>query len=359
MKDALLELEKETELSNEGYLTLENGTVFTGKLLVAPQEQIFGEVVFTTGMTGYGESITDPSYSGQIIVFTYPLIGNYGVPPQEFWESNKIHLRGVVINETTDNWSHYQGIQSLKEWLEAQKIFLLTEVDTRALTKVLRTRGTMTGAIGKAPLEKSDFTPQDFFSFVSIKKPETYGSGKKRIILVDCGMKQNILRSLLSYGVEVTRVPHDFDYSEMDYDGVFLSNGPGDPVAYKATIEILKKAMKKKKPIYGICLGSQLMALASGAKTYRLPFGHRGHNQPCIHLETNKCYITSQNHGYAVDSDTLQKGWKVTFRNLNDNSVEGIAHEELPFAAVQFHPEACPGPTDTRWFFERFIACLS
>ncbi len=343
-------------------LILQNGPVFDG---MAPEWQagrtFFGEVVFTTGMCGYYESLTDPSFADQILVFTFPLIGNYGVADKAVWESKKIHAAGVIVNECCENWSHHAGLVSLKEWLEKEGIPLLTEVDTRALTKMLRADGTVLGAISETQEVTSFKDPnlEHLVAKVSISQKTVYGSGNKRVIAVDCGMKESMLRHLEKLGVEVVRVPHNYDYSEDEFDGVFLSNGPGDPIQCAETIEILKKVMKKKKPIFGVCLGSQMLALAAGAKTYKLPFGHRGQNQPCMDLETRKCYITSQNHGYAVDEESLPCEWKVIFRNLNDGSVEGVAHKSLPFYAVQFHPEASPGPTDTQWFFERFYACLN
>ncbi len=345
----------------QGYLILEDGKVFEGRCPLWQKGAFQGEVVFTTGMCGYIESLTDPSFAGQILVFTYPLIGNYGVGSESGWESKKIHAAGVIVNEECERWSHHAGLVSLQEWLKSQNVPLLTEVDTRALTKILRTRGTILGAISNeqalpAFLDTSD---ENLVEKVSISDKAIYGSGLKRVIAVDCGMKESMLRFLMKLPIEIVRVPHDYDYTEEHYDGVFLSNGPGDPIQCTKTIEILQKAMLKKKPIFGVCLGSQMLGLASGAKTYKLGFGHRGQNQPCIELETNKCYITSQNHGYAIDEKTLPDDWKVTFRNLNDGSVEGIAHKTLPFYSVQFHPEACPGPTDTQWFFKRFWECLN
>lgn len=343
----------------KAYLLLQNGQRFEG---VAPEWQkgaFHGEVVFTTGMCGYYESLTDPSFAGQILVFTYPLIGNYGVAERAFWESQKIHASGVILNELCENWSHHAGSWSLSEWLKKEGVPLLYQVDTRALTRILRKQGTLLGAITSS-LDALSFQPLSdrLVSSVSIKEKQVFGTGEKRVIAVDCGMKESMLRQLQRYPIEIVRVPYNYDYSEEAYDGVFLSNGPGDPIECTETIEVLKKVFSKGKPIYGVCLGSQMLALASGAKTYKLPFGHRGQNQPCMDLETGRCYITSQNHGYAVDENTLPEGWKVAFRNLNDGSVEGIAHNTLPFYAVQFHPEASPGPTDTRWFFDRFYSCL-
>lgn len=345
----------------KGFLHLANGARFEGAAVGILEGVFPGEVVFTTGMCGYPESLTDPSFAKQILVFTYPLIGNYGIPDIQTLESKKAHVAGVVVNTACDHWSHHAGLASLTQWLVSQNVPLLTGVDTRALTKMLRTQGALLGALGfeeelKNPL--TDPNASHLVSMVSISEPTLYGAGKKRVIAVDCGMKESMLRALLQYPVEVLRVPHDYDYSNETFDGVFLSNGPGDPEQCVKTIEVLQKAMTKKKPIYGVCLGSQLMALAAGAKTYKLPFGHRGQNQPCIDCTTRKCYITSQNHGFAVDENSLPNDWQAAFRNLNDGSVEGIMHSELPFFAVQFHPEASPGPTDTRFFFERFWECL-
>lgn len=341
----------------EGRLTLGDGTVFTGMMPAWQENNIYeGEVVFNTGMTGYVESLTDPSYHDQILVFTFPLIGNYGVNELD-GESGKIQAAGVVMSDLAMNWSHGKADKSFVDWLESQGVPLLTGVDTRAVTKYLRTRGTMLGAISSKEVVGSDISLEQ--SFVSIDKPLMYNEGKaKRVILVDCGAKENILRNLLEMDVEVKRVPYDYDYSGEDYDGVLLSNGPGDPTDYAATIEITKKVLQQDKPVFGICLGSQILGLAAGGSTYKLKFGHRGHNQPCFDDTSERAYITSQNHGYALDEKSLPNGWRVNFRNLNDGSVEGIEHEIKPFFAVQFHPEACPGPTDTNWLFERFRKSL-
>jgi carbamoyl-phosphate synthase small subunit len=348
-------------MKNPGFLHLANHTVLPGLLPNWHVDDISGEVVFTTGMTGYYESLTDPSYCGQILVFTYPLIGNYGVPDHSHWESHRIHARGAIISEACLHWSHAKGIQALEEWLTEQRVPLMTGVDTRQLTKILRESGVMLGTISShagKPVALNPSTSLSSVVQVSSKQRETYGSGRKKIVLVDCGMKTNILRCLQKHSVTIERVPYDYDYSQDDFDGVFLSNGPGDPQECSATIHILKRAMARNKPIYGICLGAQLLALAAGGSTYKLRYGHRGHNQPCMDLRTERCYITSQNHGYAVNESSLPSDWMVTFRNLNDNSVEGISHREKPFHAVQFHPEAAPGPNDCQWFFEQFFACL-
>lgn len=338
-------------------LVLADGSTFAG-LAPAGQEDGMGEVVFNTGMTGYVETLTDPSYAGQIIVFTFPLIGNYGALSEPAWESDKIYAAGVVVSEACYQWSHTASDGSLLEWLESQNIPIITDVDTRALTKHLRSRGTMNGLIS---IKSKPQVPEAEMPIhrVSVTEPVIYNESKsKMIILVDCGLKQNILRSLVAMGLQVKRVPYDYDYSEEQFDGVLISNGPGDPTDYSSTIKVAAKVMRGDRPMFGICLGSQLMGLAAGAKTFKLPFGHRGHNQPCITPTDQKCYITSQNHGYAIDENTLPKGWTVTFRNLNDGSIEGIAHTTKPFSSVQFHPEASPGPTDTAWLFNEFFAAL-
>jgi carbamoyl-phosphate synthase small subunit len=337
-------------------LALETGEIFLGE---APERQplSYGEVVFNTGMTGYVESLTDPSYAGQILVFTYPLIGNYGVPPMAAWESSHIYVSGVVISEIAPHYSHYLAEESLSAWLQHHHIPFITGVDTRALTKRLRIQGVIPGAItpaGHAPHHFEEFARMHWVKKVSIKAPRIYGEGKKIVIAIDCGMKENILRCLTRYPITVKRVPYNYDFTNEPFDAIFISNGPGDPIHCNETIEILKKALTYKKPIFGICLGTQLLALATGAKTYKLLFGHRAQNQPCLELKTGHCFLTSQNHSYAVDESTLPKDWQVTFRNLNDHSVEGIEHKEYPFFAVQFHPEASPGPMDTQWLFQKF-----
>lgn len=338
-------------------LILETGEVFCGQSPENQGGEHFGEVVFNTGMTGYVESLTDPSYSGQILVFTYPLIGNYGVSAPETWESKQIHVKGVVMSEMAPNYSSHSGEKSLLDWFREQNIPFLVGVDTRALTKRLRTQGVIPGAITPIqdkPTRFEHFSDIDWVSKVSIKEPIMYGSGDKIVIAIDCGMKENIIRSLLQYPIRVKRVPYNYDFSNEPFDGIFISNGPGDPIHCQETISILQKALPLNKPTFGICLGTQLLALAVGAKTYKLPFGHRAQNQPCLDLESGRCFLTSQNHSYAVDETTLPKDWRVSFRNLNDQSVEGIEHTKSPFFAVQFHPEAAPGPLDTQWLFEKF-----
>ncbi|MDN5274341.1 MAG: carA [Candidatus Saccharibacteria bacterium] len=337
-------------------LDLHDGTHFKGMSPNWQTGSYVGEVVFNTGMTGYVESLTDPSYSGQILVFTYPLVGNYGID-EHAAESSKIQVSGVIVSEAAMNPDHSSSSHTLLDWLHSQNIPILMGVDTRALTKHLRTEGTTLGAISMRPTKPADMIVKKQSNTPS--KTITYNpSGSKKIILVDCGAKENIVRSLMQFDLHIKRVPQDYDYSNEEYDGVFLSNGPGDPTHYPATIEQARKAMKRGKPLFGICLGTQIMALAAGADTYKLKYGHRGHNQPCLETDTERGFITSQNHGYAIDEQSLPKDWRISFKNLNDGSVEGIAHRHKPFFSVQFHPEACPGPTDTLWLLERFYKSL-
>lgn len=342
----------------EGKIVLESGEEFMGKIPASQQNQYFGEFVFTTGMSGYIESLTDPSFAGQILTFTYPLIGNYGVPDALIFESKKIHARGVVVSQATENFSHHQSESSFAEWLHSQNVSLICEVDTRALTKVLRSKGVAKGVImpanDKIPTLFPDPNLEHLVKEVSRHSVENVGQGPYKIIAVDCGMKENILRHLTAYPFQVKVVPFDYDFSNEDFDGVFLSNGPGDPERCVETIAHVQKILDRNKPIFGICLGAQILGLAIGAKTYKLPFGHRGQNQPCIEIATERAVLTSQNHGYAVDEASLPKDWVVTYKHLNDNTVAGIAHKTLPYFAVQFHPEAAPGPHDTDFLFEQF-----
>lgn len=342
-------------------LILKTGESFAGYAPLSQISELSGEVIFNTGMLGYVESLTDPSYAGQILCFTYPLIGNYGVSARNTWESNKIQVKGIVTSELAPFYSNYTAQFSLLNWLETENIPYITGVDTRALTHCLRVKGVTPGIITHSSTSYSnfiEFETIDWVKQVTISEPLYYGDGSKTIIVVDCGLKENILRCLLKFPLKIKRVPYNYDYSQEDYDGVFISNGPGDPKLCKKTVSILKKTLDKKKPCFGICLGTQLMALAVGAKTYKLVFGHRSQNQPCFYLPTKRCYLTSQNHGYAVDEKSLPKDWRVLFRNLNDASVAGIEHKRDPFFSVQFHPEAAPGPMDTQWLFERFYRML-
>ncbi len=343
-------------------LVLEDGTIYYGESFGYDQS-ISGEVVFSTGMVGYPEALTDPSYSGQILTLTFPLIGNYGVPGDsenqsilENFESTRIQIQGLLVSEYSEQYQHYSAKKSLKAWLIEHKIPALTNIDTRSLTQHIRNKGTMLGKIIISDKEIPFFDPNtvNLLDKVTIKEKTTYGSGKYKIILVDCGLKNNILRLMLKRDVTVIRVPYDYDYSLEEYDGVFVSNGPGDPVMAKSTIKILEKVMVLNKPIFGICLGHQLLALAAGGKTYKLKYGHRSQNQPCISNSDN-CVITSQNHGYAVDMKSLDLDWSEFYINLNDNSNEGIIHKSKPFFSVQFHPEGSSGPQDTESLFDKFI----
>jgi carbamoyl-phosphate synthase small subunit len=340
-------------------LLLKDGTKIEGVSFGAPVDTS-GEVVFNTGMTGYVEGFTDPSYAGQIVVLTYPLVGNYGVPDKETWESEKMQIAGLIVSEYSEHYSHHDAKKSLAEWLKASGVPAITGVDTRALTKKLREHGVMLGQLVHSDKAGAFIDPneENLVAKVSIKKKKVYGNGPKKIIAVDCGMKENIVRSLTRPETTVIRVPWDYDFTGEDYDALFISNGPGDPTQCVATIEHVRTAMKASKPILGICLGNQLLALAAGAKTYKLKYGHRGQNQPCIDTETARCYISSQNHGFAVDTKTLSKEWEEWFSNANDGSNEGVRHKTKPWRSVQFHPEACPGPTDTAWIFDEFIKAI-
>ena len=328
---------------------------------------VSGEVVFNTGMVGYPESITDPSYRGQILVLTYPLIGNYGIPDNKkqnnllkFFESEKIQVEALIISDYSDTYSHWNAKKSLSDWMKEHNIPGLFNVDTRELTKKLRNKGTMIGKIvyNKKNIAFEDSNKRHLVSEVSIKKPITYNPGKKKIILVDCGVKNNIIRAFIRRNFTIKRVPWDYNFLNEKADGIVISNGPGDPKKCSKTIEYVKSAMSKNIPILGICLGSQILALATGADTYKLKFGHRSQNQPCIDSGTKRCYITTQNHGYAVDSSTLTEDWREWFYNNNDGTNEGIIHISKPFFGTQFHPEASPGPDDTEFLFDMFIRSM-
>jgi len=346
-----------------GVLVLEDGTTFHGTSFGAFRPTK-GEVVFNTGMVGYPESLTDPSYNSQILAITYPLVGNYGVPLREVdehgllkhFESDRIHVSGLLVANYSENYSHWQAERSLSQWLKDENIPALTGIDTRALTRKLRSRGVMVGKI----LFGEDIDLEGAFSGnmvarVSTKEVKVYGKGQHKIIAVDCGMKYNIIRELLKMGdVTIKVVPWDYDFTNEDYDGLFISNGPGDPTVVHDTINNIKKAFKIGKPIFGICMGNQLMSIAAGAQIYKLKYGNRGQNLPAEEQVTGQVYITSQNHGYAVDNQTLPSGWKPYFININDGSNEGIMHSSKPFFSVQFHPEARGGPYDTRYLFKKF-----
>ncbi|HIT80623.1 MAG TPA: glutamine-hydrolyzing carbamoyl-phosphate synthase small subunit [Candidatus Caccoplasma merdavium] len=349
----------------EVQLILDDGSRFSGYSF-GYDKPVAGEVVFNTAMTGYPESLTDPSYSGQMMVLTFPLVGNYGVPRQTFeanglstfLESEKIHAEAIIVSDYSENYSHWNAVESLGEWLKKEKIAGITGIDTRALTKLLREKGSMKGKIVFENENEIDFVDPNLINQVarvSCREVITYGNGKKRVLLVDCGVKHNIIRCLLKRDVTVVRVPWDYDFNTLEYDGLFISNGPGDPDMCDITVGHIREAMKKEKPIFGICMGNQLLAKAGGAKTFKLKYGHRSHNQPVRMVGTNKCFITSQNHGYAVDNNTLGDDWEPLFLNMNDGTNEGIRHKRLPFFSAQFHPEAASGPTDTEFLFDTFI----
>lgn len=342
-------------------LVLENSLELKGSSFGFP-DSVYGEVVFNTAMTGYPESLTDPSYKGQILVLTYPLIGNYGVPSFEYensilsnYESDKIHIAGLVISDYSFDNSHWSSYKSLSEWLVENRIPAVCGVDTRMLTKIIRENGVMNGKIIYENKKPAEPDTENLVAQVSVDKKTVYGNGTHKILLVDCGVKNNIIRCLLSRDTYVIRVPWDYDYSSEEFDGLFISNGPGDPKSCYVTINNLNRTIKEDKPVFGICLGNQLLCLASGGNTYKLKYGHRSHNQPVIMNESNKCYITSQNHGYAVDEKSLGAEWRPLFTNLNDNSNEGLVHKSKMIFSAQFHPEASSGPTDTDFLFDMFI----
>ena len=352
-------------------LVLLDGTKFHGKSF-GSEKPVAGEVVFNTAMMGYPESLTDPSYAGQLMTLTYPLVGNYGVPPfsiennglATFMESDKIYASAIIVSDYSEQYSHWNATESLADWLKREGVPGITGIDTRELTKVLREHGVMMGQIifDDEPdnIPTAEYEGINWVDKVSCKDIIRYNEGAgRKVVLVDCGVKNNIIRCLVNRGVEVIRVPWNYDYTNMEFDGLFLANGPGDPDMCVDAVEILKKQMSaSRKPICGICMGNQLLAKAGGATIYKLKYGHRSHNQPVREVGTNRCYVTSQNHGYAVDAATLGNDWRELFVNMNDGSNEGIRHLSLPWFSSQFHPEACSGPVDTEFMFDRFIETL-
>lgn len=377
-------------------LILDDGTRFRGQSF-GYEKPVAGEVVFNTAMTGYPESLTDPSYAGQLMTLTYPLVGNYGVPPftiegnglATFMESEKIHAEAIIVSDYSENYSHWNAVESLADWLKREQVPGITGIDTRELTKVLREHGVMMGrivfddAMDNGEWKMDNYGEVNYVDRVSCKDIIVYAAGEsktfpvstpkeelnsqlsifhsqlKKVVLVDCGVKTNILRCLLRRGVEVIRVPWDYDFNQLQFDGLFISNGPGDPDTCDAAVQNIRKAMANEKlPIFGICMGNQLLSKAGGARIYKLKYGHRSHNQPVRMVGTERCFITSQNHGYAVDNNTLGADWEPLFINMNDGSNEGIRHKRNPWFSAQFHPEAASGPTDTEFLFDEFVNLL-
>lgn len=354
----------------KAYLRLSNGVRFEGYSFGA-DVPVSGEVVFNTAMMGYPESLTDPSYAGQLMTLTYPLVGNYGVPEFSFepnglatyMESDRIYARAIICSEYSGEFSHWNGRETLSDWLKREGVPGITGIDTRALTMLLRENGVMLGSIeieGCEPAPEAQYEGINFVDQVSCKQIIRYNEGqdRKKVILVDCGVKHNIIRCLIRRGVEVIRVPWNYDFNTLESDGLFLSNGPGNPDTLPALVEHVETYMKTHKPIAGICMGNQILGKAAGATIYKLPYGHRSHNQPVRMVGTDRCFITSQNHGYALDTRTLPDGWIPFFENMNDGSNEGIRHLKEPWFSAQFHPEACSGPMDTEFLFDDFIQLL-
>lgn len=365
-------------MERKATLRLSDGTEFHGTSF-GYEQPVAGEIVFNTAMTGYPESLTDPSYAGQIMVLTYPLVGNYGVPAvssepnglSTYMESGKIHVAGMVVCDYSEENSHWLSKESLADWLKREKVPGITGIDTRELTKILREKGVMMGKIlidGMDEVADAEYDGINFVDKVSCKEIIHYEPENpigRKIVLVDCGVKDNIVRCLLRRGLEVTRVPWNYDFRTLDFDGLFLGNGPGNPDTCSQTAEHIRLFMEEEihgggrvRPIMGICMGNQMLGKAAGAKIVKLKYGHRSHNQPVRMVGEPKCFITTQNHGYAVDARTLGPNWKEYFINMNDSTNEGIKHVRYPWFSVQFHPEACAGPLDTEFLFDEFVKTL-
>src|SRR3989338_7179279 len=349
-------------------LVLENGDEFKGFSFGA-EHSASGEVVFNTGMVGYPESLTDPSYKGQILALTYPLIGNYGVPGKEIengllanFESDKIQVTALAVSDYSFEYSHWNAKKSLADWLKEDSVPAIYGIDTRRLAKILREKGTMLGKIVFNDEDADFYDPNaiDIIQEVTIKEPVIYNekSKNKKIVVVDCGAKNNIIRNLIKRNLTVIRVPYDYDFFKESFDGLLISNGPGDPKMCKTTIQNVAEALEQNIPTFGICLGNQILALAAGGNTYKLKYGHRSQNQPCTLVNTKRCFITTQNHGFAVDMKSLGNDWQEFFVNANDGTNEGIKHKTKPFMSVQWHPEHNPGPTDTEFLFDDFVKLL-
>ncbi|MFD1849939.1 carbamoyl phosphate synthase small subunit [Oceanobacillus bengalensis] len=345
----------------KGYLILETGEEFIGDW-IGSEIEMEGEVVFNTSMTGYQEMMTDPSYKGQILTFCYPIIGSYGVNDVDD-ESKGIAVSAVVISDVCDEPSHYQSTTSLTDKLKSENIPGLANIDTRSLVATIRKHGNVSGKILKVKDARKtkqwkEKNSLELVQSVSVNEQESYGDGHHHVVLVDFGYKKSILKALLNQDCKVTIVPYNTEFetiASLHPDGVLISNGPGDPLALTAVLPTIK-ALTKNFPTLGICLGHQLIVLAYGGKTEKMPFGHRGGNHPVKDLATGKVYITAQNHGYVVIADSVDKeNFQISFQNVNDKTVEGIKHVHLPVQSVQFHPEAHSGPSDTEYIFKDFI----
>ncbi|MEM4633822.1 MAG: glutamine-hydrolyzing carbamoyl-phosphate synthase small subunit [Candidatus Anstonellaceae archaeon] len=350
-------------------LVLADGTVLFGKGFGAFARRV-GEIVFTTNMTGYQESLTDPSYAGQILIATYPLIGNYGAY-SEWCESSRIWVEGYAVREICNSAYHWQTTKTIISQMEGEGVPGITGIDTRFLTRHIREVGVMPACLSVYEKEEDtqelllmarslDYSKINFVEKVSAGQAITYGDGKKHVVIIDYGAKKSIIREFVKRGCKVTVVPFKTTAEEImsfSPDGVVASNGPGDPALMEKESNELRKLLEEV-PVFGICLGNQLLGQAAGAKTYKMKFGHRGGNHPVMDLRKNKVVITTQNHGFAVDEKTLPKEFWVTHRNLTDGTVEGIAHKELPVFAVQYHPEANPGPYDSKYLFDEFIEMM-